>query len=419
MSATLNLIKAYNALYVNEISPANPPPASLPNYRNTMGPIISRWTFPGPPALGPGKIDEVESEASINQFISMPDAGVIENCIGFHWYDLMFNISFNDPRRVNGLALGAQPEKQFPPYHLIFAYLIENTRIIPIFERLIQKFMTSEDFGHASEFTAHWIRNTQSLFYKDMHIPNFRPLISSLLPSFDASRRNAYYRLFGLELSHGNQDNSPVPFVKPSSFNQSFVPLLENLLREIWQGIINHRNTSGANTTDVVALADSARLLKDLLLSRRNASLDLSLYETSSLSKEEFFSVIMLEWFYQVIASNTDLVRELNAEAVMPHERLAILGKLVGITPHSKSRDLFELAPLLAIFLRLMEEGYYDDPANINALFDPSVPNTFAKEISLIITLWQKTTGRNLKQMPNTSYASNGQRMANSAVLVR
>ena len=405
MSAILNLIKAYNALYVNDNSVGSPPP-SLPNFLNTKGPVITRWIFPGPPALGPGKIDETEK--SVPQFISIPDVGVIENCMGFHWYDLMYNIK-HPPT----------PQERFPPYQLIFAYLIENTRIIPIFERLIHKFMTSEDLGHAGNFTAHWMRNTQALFYKDMHIPNFRPLISSLLPSFDANRRNAYHRMFGLELSHGNQDNSPVPFVKSGHANLGFVPLLENLLREIWQGIINHRNTSGANTTDIVALADSAKLLKDMLLSRRNANKDLKLYETSSLSKEEFFSVIMLEWFYQIIATNTDLVKELNAEAVMPHERLANLGKQVGITPHSKSRDLFALAPLLAIFLRLTEEGHYDDPQNINALFDPTVANTFAKEMSLIITLWQKTTGRNLKQMPNAPYASNGQRSTSPAVLAR
>lgn len=404
MSAILNLIKAYNVLYVNDNS-VNPPPPSLPNFVGMSGPVITRWTFPGPPALGPGRVDE--TEANVPTFLALPDSAVIENAIGFHWYDLMYTIK-HPP----------SPETRFPPYHLIFAYLMENTRIIPIFERLMFKFTTGEDLGHAGNFTAHWVRNTQSLFYKDMHIPNFRSLISTLVPNFDGNRRNAYYRMFGLELSHGNQDNAPVPFVKPAQANVGFVPLLESLLREIWQGVINHRNTSGANTTDIVALADTAKLLKDMLLSRRNANKDLSLYESSSLSKEEFFSVIMLEWFYQVIATNTDLVRELNAEAVMPHERLANLGKQVGITPHSKSRDLFALAPLLAIFLRLVEEGFYDDPQNINALFDPAIPNSFAKEISLIITLWQKTTGRNLKQMPNAPYAQNGQRTS-TGVLVK
>lgn len=415
MSATLNLIKAYNTLYVNNYDAANPPPPSLPNYLNNNGPVIKRWTFPGiagSTTLGPGFINTVINpvdpnliDRSISEFIAMPDSGVIENCIGFHWYDTMFNVETG------------RDAARFPPYHLIYAYLIENSRIVPIFERVMLKYMTGEDLGHASPFTAHWIRNTQSLFYKDLHIPNFRPLLSSLLPSLDATRRNAYYRLFGLELSHGSQDNSPVPFVKAAQANLNFVPLLENLLREIWQGVINQRNTSGANTTDLIALTDTAKLLKDSMLARRNDNRDLTAYESSSLSKEEFFSVIMLDWFYQVIASKTDLVKELNAEAVLPADSLVIIGKHVGITPHSKTRDLFALAPLLAMFLRMVEEGFYDSPANIKLLFDPSVAGTFAEEMSLIITLWQKTTGRNLKQMPNASYATNGQRTGNGVAM--
>ncbi|MVM40309.1 hypothetical protein GO730_26100 [Spirosoma sp. HMF3257] len=228
LSPTIQLIKAYNTLYVKPDNTTNPPSPSLPNYSNTNGPVIKRWTFPGGTVLGPNKIDE--NEVGVTHFISMPDPEVIENCIGFHWYDLM-----------NRIKHSHNNEERFPPYHLIYAYLIENSRIIPIFERVMLKYMTGEDLGHASPFTAHWIRNTQSLFYKELNIPGFRPLLSSLLPSLDANRRNAYYRLFGLELSHGNQDNSPVPFVKSAHANLNFVPLLENLLREIWQGIINQK----------------------------------------------------------------------------------------------------------------------------------------------------------------------------------
>ena len=193
-------------------------------------------------------------------------------------------------------------------------------------------------------------------------------------------------------------------FVKPAQANTQFVPLLENFLREVWQGIINHRNTSGVNTTDVVYLSELALQLKDSMLSRRNSDKDLNLYENSSLSREEYLSVIMAEWYYQVIATNTQMMQELNTEAVKPAERLANVGKLVGITPHSKSHDLYELAPLLARLLRTVEEGFYDNPLIIQNLFDPTVSGTFSAEISLIISLWQKTTGTNLKQMPNAAY---------------
>ena len=431
MSATLNLIKAFNTLYGGPTTPL--PPFPQPELPGLSRPVISRWTFPGigstdelgvsffdlKPTDGPDQqVNDANAKSNedlVLRFISMPDGGVIENCIGFHWYELMYNIK-NPPPQKSGTSTQSL-DQTFPPYHLIFAYLLENSRIIPIFERVILKFMTGEDLGHPSPFTAHWIRNTQSLFYKDSHIPNFRSLNSSLLPNADANRRNAYFRLFGLELSHGNQDNSPVSFIKPAHANLNFVPLLENFLREIWQGIINQRNTSGTNTTDVVALADMAKLLKDSMLARRNAGKDLTKYESSNLSKEEFYSVIMLEWFYQAISSNTDLVIDLNAEAVTADERLAKIGKHVGITPHSKTRDLFALAPLLATFLRLVEEGKYDDEDNIYALLDTKVNNSFSREISLIITLWQKTTGRNLKLMPNAPYSLNGQRPSQAVLM--
>ncbi|RAI76767.1 hypothetical protein HMF3257_26035 [Spirosoma telluris] len=160
-------------------------------------------------------------------------------------------------------------------------------------------------------------------------------------------------------------------------------------------------------------------MLKDSMLARRNDNRNLNQYESSSLSKEEFFSVIMIDWFYQVIATKTELVKELNAEAVLPADSLAIIGKHVGITPHSKTRDLFALAPLLAQFLRMVEEGIYDEPVAIQELFTPTSSDA-ARDISLIITLWQKTTGRNLKQMPNSTYAlnGNGQRVS-QAMLVK
>ncbi|QJX46070.1 hypothetical protein HMJ29_03590 [Hymenobacter taeanensis] len=408
MSATLRLIKAYNTLYSYNNAER---PYALPNFRNdgtpVNTPIIKRWTFPGQfgADVAPGPPDsfnidlnkddtEAPNADSIRAFVSMPDAGVLENCIGYHWYELMYNIK----------GANVPAADKFPPYHLIFAYLIEHSRIFVIFERLIMKFKTGEDLGHPSAFTREWIRNTEDLFYKDVHIPQFRSVVTALAPSFDATRRNAYYRLFGLELGHGSQANTPVSFVKPTHANLNFVALLEHFLREVWQGVINHKNTSGVNTTDIIFISELALQLKDSLLSRRNADKNLEFYESSSLSKEEFLSVIMAEWYYQVIATNTELVRELNAEAVTPYERLAKLGKLVGVTPHSKTHDIFELAPLLAILLRMVEEGKFDIAANIQGLFDPSAPgNTFAQQISLIINLWQKTTGSNLKQMPNTA----------------
>ena len=51
--------------------------------------------------------------------------------------------------------------------HLIYAYMIENTRILDIFRRVVYEFAQGERLGTPSVETLHWLRNTEELFYRD------------------------------------------------------------------------------------------------------------------------------------------------------------------------------------------------------------------------------------------------------------
>src|SRR5687767_127875 len=123
--------------------------------------------------------------------------------------------------------------------HLIYAYMIENTRIYEIFRRVVFEFRHGEKFGAARPETLHWLRNTEELFYRDG--PSFfsTALHSAVRVDGEATRRGAYHRLLGMDLNHGTAENKPYSFVRADLSNKEFVNTFEELLREVWIGIIN------------------------------------------------------------------------------------------------------------------------------------------------------------------------------------
>ncbi|NJK84587.1 MAG: hypothetical protein HC912_13170 [Saprospiraceae bacterium] len=105
-----------------------------------------------------------------------------------------------------------------------------------------------------------------------------------------------------------------------------------------------------------------------------------------------------VSWFYWAISFNSPIVEDLNCEDATPTQRLIKLGKLVGIAPHSRTQDMLQLAPRLAAFLRFIEVGALDSITNITAFLRNS---NSEEQVKYIINLWQRTTGENIKQMPN------------------
>ena len=73
-------------------------------------------------------------------------------------------------------------------------------------------------------------------------------------------------------------------YVKAEAANSEFVSTFEELLREVWIGIENVTNFSGAEPTDDAKIADLAEKLHDMLISRRQGG---------NLSREEFVFVSM------------------------------------------------------------------------------------------------------------------------------
>lgn len=275
-------------------------------------------------------------------------------------------------------------------HHLIYAYMIENTRIYEIFRKVVYEYLHGEQLGAPLPGSEHWLRNTEELFYKDPAPFLITSIASHIRPDLRATRRNAYDRMFNMDLNHGTDDKSEYPYVKAKASNSDFVNAFEDFLREVWVGISNLTTTSGANPTDDAAIANLAERLHNMLRTRR---------ETGNLSREEFYAVSTMEWFHLTLEFDTPIVRALRAEGMSPKERLFNIADRVKLPAHGKSWSFFEIAELISVLLTLIETGALNTTTSARALYDNiNFPgNTLPDDLRAIITYWSDLTGHDVK----------------------
>jgi hypothetical protein len=275
--------------------------------------------------------------------------------------------------------------------HLIYAYIIENTHIYEIARRVLYEYAHGEKLDVPSAVSQHWLRATEDLFYKDAPPFTIQSLSSHIRPDIAASRRNAYWRMFGMDLNHGIKDGQPYPYEKPEAHNRDFVPTFENLLREVWRGGENFNNAIGPNSTDNGAIANLAQHLFHMFAARRR---------NGNLSREEYFFVVTMSWLHLTVEFDSPIVVDLKATASSPEERLRLIGERVGTPAHSKSESYFRMAEPLSRILSLLETGLFNTPAGAVTLYArPAAPatNPIAEDMLTIITHWSIATGRDVK----------------------
>jgi hypothetical protein len=281
-------------------------------------------------------------------------------------------------------------------YHLVYAFLVESTGIYEIFTRVLDEALNGERLGILSEQAQLWARNTEDLFFKPSPFGSIYGVGSRLRPDIQATRRNAYYRMFGMELA--NTQESHLSFVKPQASNHDFVSTLEALLSEVWVAITNIRNMSGANPADYYAIGQHAQDLHEMLSARRL---------NGTLSREEFFAFATMSWFHLTVEVDSFIVTELGAEDTSEERRLSRIGERVNLRPHDHADSYFELADPLAILLRAIERG----PPAAAAFY----AGWLRRHVEAIITHWSIVTGRDLKVRPSQDFrriaARPGQRL--------
>ncbi len=286
------------------------------------------------------------------------------------------------------------PGGEFPPPlrwdHLSYAYMVENTRVFEIFRRVMHELVHGEKLGTPIPDAQRWVRTTEALFFREGAPFLITTLDSQLRRDWRAMGRNAYSRMFDMELNHGGDDGKPYAYVRTDARNADFVATLEELLREVWVGMIYVTATSSSNPTDPSKIADLAKKLHDMLRSRR---------QNGNLSREEFALVTAMSWFHLTLEFDSPIVRSLRAEATGVEQRLFKVAERVGMPAHGLAKNFFEIADPLSRFLIQVETGDFNNPAAVPALYTPVDPALDSPEVAMrrIITHWTAITGRDVK----------------------
>ena len=281
--------------------------------------------------------------------------------------------------------------------HLGYSYVLENSRAVQIFRRVVRSFRCGESLGLASRSTLRWLDTTEALLFGSAN--PFAGWLSTtpFVTDGESARRNAYWRLLGLDLAFGTEDNRPPDFVKAGEANTTFVGLFEELLFELWQAITNLRNIAGVNNADDDRIFRLAEALNYMLRARREGK-----RQANMLSREELAAATVLGWIEQTLSADTSVVVDMKAQGTSAANRLSNIGAKVGIPAHSKSSALFSMAAELSKILKVIESGVVNDPTYSWILYREqpiggSTTRPYGAEARRVITEWAAATGRDLK----------------------
>jgi hypothetical protein len=285
-----------------------------------------------------------------------------------------------------------------PWRHLMYAYLIRNTRVLEVFQRLLREALHGERLSALTAASHRFLRTTEALFFRRGDSSLISSIVSDARPDPEATQRNVFYRMFGFDLTHGTPDGQPYPYEKAEVANRSFGAVFDHFLREVWKGYINATNTSGPTTADDAAILYDIERLREMMRDRRQGGL-------FALGREEFVAVAMASWFHRAVANNTPIVVDLKATASTPEERLHLLGKRLQVPTHANADSLFELADRLPLILTKIEEGEFTDTAAAKTLYTriPGQDNPLADDMLEIINHWSRATKTDIKSVPTSA----------------
>ena len=269
--------------------------------------------------------------------------------------------------------------------HLIYAYMVENAFVYEIFAKVIREYVSGESLGPPDPDAANWLRLTEALFYRHPAATLSYAVESELRPDHRAVRRNAYYRMFGMDLNHGTPDQQPYAYHRPTAANRDFVSVLEELLRELWIANINRSNVSGAKPTDDARIGEAAQRLHDMLLLRRQGW---------NMAREELFAIATLGWFEYSLSFNSAIVRSLKAEGPSASTRLGKIAQLVKMPLPRYAHEYLQMAEPLSRLLQLVER-HANWRTGQSALYTAPI----LEDVLTIIDNWSRATGRDLKSM--------------------
>jgi hypothetical protein len=355
-------------------TPISPPFVSWPleiTYPILHAQFISGYSWPGAVALKPAANPPAPLQAGtfITPFVQP----------GLGWTG------------IDQLTQPAGPLKPTNWDHLIYAYVIENTRIYEIFRKLLDKYIHGGELETPSPASQLFWRNLEFLVYGDA-VPSMAWTTSGRLRRDEqADRCSTYYWMFGIDLSHAPQIAAEHPYEKPAASNRDFIPTFEAFGREVWRGIVNAKNISGANDTDPRVIANLAERIYDMMQTQR---------QSGNQAREEFRAVAIMSFMHLAVLYDSPMVQDLRAEASSPEMRLQKMAERVGLTAHPKSKALFDLAGPFSKLMQSIETGKYNTAANTPLLYAELPPTAISRNAEDVIDQYTLATGRDLKSLP-------------------
>lgn len=271
---------------------------------------------------------------------------------------------------------------------LIYGYIIECTRIYQIFSKVLETYMFSEELEVPSPRSQLFWRNLEFLIYGDAVPSMLWPTSGRARRDEVANRLTTYYRMFGIDLPHAAELVGQHPYQKPAAANRDFIPTFEAFGREVWRGIVNAKNTSGANNTDPTVIATLAQRIYDMMATRRLSG---------NLSREEFRIVSLMSFLDLAVSFDSTVVVDLKAAAADKALRLHKIAERVGMTAHFQSKPFFDLAAPFSILMQSIESGVFNDTSGAQLLYSQIPPNDTAQNAETVIDQYSLATGRDLK----------------------
>jgi hypothetical protein len=284
--------------------------------------------------------------------------------------------------------------------HLAYAYVIESTGVYEILAQILTRIVRGETLGRLSPATLQWARATEELLFRHPPLYSIGGIESRVRSDIRISRRNAYWRMFGLDLPHplpaaSADGGAPWKADVGNGVNTAFFARWTELLQQVWTGFENRANQVGTNATDPEYVALLCTALDDMLGNRRRGGL---------LAREEFSHVAAMSWCHLTVEYNSPLVIDLQATATSPAERLANLGDRVGMAPAPRSRELFQLSEPMSALVWAIELSLFNTGDQAQALYLPTVlngpPTPLNIAVNRLVDLWQSATGTRVKQAP-------------------
>jgi hypothetical protein len=271
--------------------------------------------------------------------------------------------------------------------HLIYAYLIENTRIFEIFSKVLETYMFTEQLEVPSPVSQMFWRNLEFLIFGDA-MPSMLWTTSTRVRHDEvANRLSTYYWMFGIDLSHASEIAALHPYNKPAAANRDFIPTFEAFAREVWRGIVNVKNFSGANDTDATVIATLARRIYDMMATRRL---------NGNLSREEFRAVSILSFIHLAVLYDSPAVVDLKCTASSPEMRLQKMAERVEMKSHPRTKPFFDLAGPFSILMQMIETGSFNDTAGAQTLYLPQ-GTAVSDTAETVIDQYSLATGRDVK----------------------